>query len=156
QVRAKIAEIAVALRSRRYRLIEVGRDSLLAPLFGPEEECLRFTLVVDPWDINRPTDRVSEIILLVWRNAGIKVILGVKGVVPNEFVNVAVKRIGTRLGFDLNRSRAIASILGAVVRGQDFEFGNGIDAGVNVQRGVTAVVHVVAAVELPVVVLDTA
>ena len=59
------------------------------------------------------------------------------------------------LGFHFDGSGAVATILGAIVRRKNFEFGNGFGIGVNVQRGVGAIVHVVATVELPVVVFGT-
>ena len=63
---------------------------------------------------------------------------------------------GSALGFDFDRAGAVAAILRAVVRSQNLEFGDGINAGIDVQRAVAAVVHVVAAVEFPVVVLGAA
>ncbi len=60
------------------------------------------------------------------------------------------------LGLDFDRSRTVAAILRAVIRGQNFELRNRVNAGINVQRAVAAVIHVVAAVQFPVVVLGAA
>ena len=67
-----------------------------------------------------------------------------------------MKCAGSGLGFHFDGARTVAAVLSAVVRGKHFEFGDGIEAGIDVQGGVGAVVHVVPAVEFPVVVLDAA
>ncbi len=67
-----------------------------------------------------------------------------------------MKAVGAGLGLDFHRARPVAAVLGAVIRGQHFEFGDGLQAGIDVQRAVAAVIHVVAAVQFPVVVLHTA
>src|SRR5271170_3036183 len=63
---------------------------------------------------------------------------------------------GARLGLDFNRAGTIAAVLRAVVGGKHLEFGDGVNAGINVQRGVAAVVHGIAAVHLPVVIFGSA
>ena len=78
---------------------------------------------------------------------------GVEGVVAHKFVSIAVKLPWCPTWFRLHCTGAVAAILSAVIRGQDLEFRDGIDAGIDVQRCVAAVVHVVAAVQFPVVVL---
>src|SRR2546423_4915682 len=67
-----------------------------------------------------------------------------------------MEALGARLGLHLNRARTISSVLGAVVGGQHAEFGDGIQAGINIQGAVTAIIHAVAAIDLPVVVLRAA
>ena len=63
---------------------------------------------------------------------------------------------GAGFEFRLNRAGAVASVLRPVVRGQHLELRDRVDTGKNVQAAVAAIVHVVAAVEFPVVVLDAA
>ncbi len=81
---------------------------------------------------------------------------GVKVVIAQIFEGTAVEGAGTALSLHFHRPRAIASILRAIIRCQHFKFGDGFEIGINVQRGVAAVIHVVAAVELPIVVFVAA
>ena len=64
-----------------------------------------------------------------------------------------MERAGSGLRFDFNGAGTVAAILRSVIRGQNFELSDGFGVRIDVQRGVAAVIHVVAAVELPVVVL---
>ena len=81
---------------------------------------------------------------------------GIKDIVAHELVSVAVERTCTRLGLGLDGAGGVAAILCAVVGGQHAHFANGLDTGSNVQRGVAAVIHVVAAIQLPVVIFEAA
>ena len=56
----------------------------------------------------------------------------------------------------LNGTRTVPAILRAVVRGEHFDFRDRIRIGINVQRLIAAVIHVVAAVQFPVIVLGAA
>ncbi len=67
-----------------------------------------------------------------------------------------MERTGAGLGFHFNGARTVAAILRAVVGGQHLELGDGFRIGINVEGGVAAVIHVVATVEFPVVVLGAA
>ena len=109
-------------------------------------------------DVNRAAQRVTEIILLVFRSRTrpIKIILCVEKIIAHELVHVSVKGVRSGLELRLHRSGGISSVFRAVVGGQNADFGNGVDAGENVQRVVAAVVHVIAAVHFPVVVFSTA
>ncbi len=91
--------------------------------------------------------------LLVSRALVLEEVPRVKVFVAQKLERVAVKIActGFRDGFD--GCRAVAPVLSAVIRGQDFYLGHGIDVRIGVERAVAAVIHVVAAVELPVVVL---
>ena len=64
-----------------------------------------------------------------------------------------MKSAAARLGLHFHRARPIAPILRAVVRRQHLKFRDGFRVRINVQRRIAAVIHVVAAVQLPVVVL---
>src|SRR5208283_4256510 len=59
-------------------------------------------------------------------------------------------------GFDLGRARAVLAILRAIVGGQHLDFVNGLDAGIDVEGEVAAIVHHVAAVDFPIVVFGAA
>src|SRR5579863_7649993 len=63
-------------------------------------------------------------------------------------------RTGFRLHLD--RAGAVLAVLRAVVGGQYFDFGNGIDAGINIQRRVASVIESVTAVNFKVVVFGAA
>ena len=105
---------------------------------------------------NRTADSVTKIVLLIFRSirrALIEIAPGIEKIVAVELVHVAVEAAGAGLDLGLHGARSIASILRAVVRSQHADFGDGVNAGENVQRIVAAVIHVVAAVHFPVVVL---
>ncbi len=162
-VRTNIAEVARTLGAVRYLHVEGVGNTIAPPFLRPEEKCLFLFLVVNAGDIYRTADGIAKIVLLIWwDHAGatggnaVEVVLSVEQVVAHELIGVAVECAGAALGFDFDGTGSIAAILRAVVRGQHFELCDGIDAGVNVQRAVAAVIHVVAAIEFPVVVLDAA
>ena len=67
-----------------------------------------------------------------------------------------MERLRTRLRLNLDRAGAVAAILRTIVGSENFEFGDGFGVGVNVQGGIGTVVHIVAAVKLPVVVFGAA
>src|SRR5271167_2589819 len=58
-----------------------------------------------------------------------------------------------RFGFHFHSPRSIAAVLRTVIRGQNLDLGDGFGVWIDVQRRVAAVIHVVAAIHLPVVVL---
>src|SRR5215467_8121180 len=114
-------------------------------------------------NVNGTADGVAVVMLLELGNGqcwigflAVEEVQSVEGVVAAEVVDVAVKALATGLGFDFNGTGSVAAVLSAVIRSENFEFGNGIDAGINVKGGVRTVVHVVAAVEFPVVVFGAA
>jgi hypothetical protein len=82
--------------------------------------------------------------------------VGIEEIVAEIFKSAAVELAGAGLGFDFDGARAVAAVLRAIVGGEDFKFGDGLEVGVYVEGLVAAVVHVVAAVKLPVVVLVAA
>src|SRR6266550_1893702 len=67
-----------------------------------------------------------------------------------------MERAGARLGFDFHGAGAISAILCAIVGSEDFEFGDGLRIRIDVQGSVASIIHVVAAIKLPVVVLGAA
>ena len=79
--------------------------------------------------------------------------LGIKELVAEIFEGAAVEGSASRFGFDFDGAGAVAAVLGAVIRGENFEFRDGFRVGIDVECGIAAIVHVVAAVQLPVVVL---
>ena len=144
----------------RHRHVITSRKPIFAPLLRPEEESLLLVLVVDSGDVHRAAEGITVVVLLVGRSdaraagvCAVEVILRVEEVVAHKLVGIAVELIRPALGFNLDRAGTVAAVLGAIVRGEYFELSNGVDAGIDVQRAVAAVVHVVAAVEFPVVVL---
>ena len=162
-VRAHVTEVARALGAVRHLHVKGIRNAIAPPFLGPEEEGLLLVVVVHVRDVYRSTDGVAEIVLLIWRNdagaAGanaVEVVLRVEEVVAHKLISVAVECARAALGFDFDGTGSVATILRAVVRSQHFELCDGIDAGIDVQRTVAAVIHVVAAIEFPVVVLDAA
>ncbi len=64
-----------------------------------------------------------------------------------------MERGATRFDLGFDGTGPVAAVLRAIVRGEDLEFGDGFEVGINIEGGVAAVVHIVATVELPVVVL---
>src|SRR5947209_11305540 len=108
-------------------------------------------------DEDRSADGVSEIVLLVgslWRSR-----IGtlfpracIEEFVAQIFKGAAVECAGAGLGLDFDGAGPVAAVLRAVVGGEHLKFGDCFWVGIYVQRGVAAVVHVVAAIEFPVVV----
>ncbi len=82
--------------------------------------------------------------------------LCIKELVAEVFEGAAVEGSAARFGFDFYGAGAVAAVLSTIVRGKNLEFRYGFRIGVDVERGVAAIVHIVAAVELPVVVLRAA
>ncbi len=62
----------------------------------------------------------------------------------------------TRLCFHFNGAGAVAAVLRTVIGSKNLKLGNGLGIGIDVQRAIGAVVHVVAAVQFPVVVFGPA
>ena len=158
---AKIREVSATFRNRRYVLQNRRRVFLTAPLLRPEEERLIAIRIVVMGNENGAADGVAEVMLLVrrLRFRRIRTLFPgtrVEDVVAQIFERAAVEALASRLGFDFDRARTVTAILRTVVRRQDLEFGDRFDVRINVQRCVAAVIHVVAAVELPVVVFGAA
>ena len=107
-------------------------------------------------NIDRAAKGISVIILFVRRNAVLEIVRGIKRVVAYELIDVAVESVGAGLSLYFHSARAVTTVLSSVVRSEDAKFGNRFQARVNVQRGVASVIHVVATIQFPVVVLDTA
>ncbi len=113
------------------------------------------------WNVDGAADGVAEVVLfvgsLLLRDiSALFPRLGVEEFVAEIFEPAAMEGAGAGLGFDFDGAGAVAAVLRAVVRGEDFKFGDGFRVWINVERRVGAVVHVVAAVEFPVVVLGAA
>ena len=160
--RAKIAKVAVALGIRG-DVHSAGRVGVLfaAPFLRPKEKGLLLICIVMVGNENRSADGVAEIMLFV-RGFGLGGIgtlfprARIKKVIAEIFEGAAVEGGPAGLCLHFDGTGAVAAVLSAVVRGENFEFGNGFRVGVDVEGGVAAVIHVVAAVELPVVVLRAA
>src|SRR5262249_6740715 len=141
----------------------LARNEVTAPLFREEEKGLFLVGVVVIRNVDGAADGIAVIVLLeLWNGLsrisvlGVEKVQCVEGVVTAEIVDIAVKALAAGLGFDFHSAGSVAAVLCPVVRSEDLEFGDGIDARVNVERGVRTVVHVVAAVEFPVVVFGAA
>ena len=108
-------------------------------------------------NVNRTADRVAKIVLLVGSLRRRRICAffprpRVEEIVTQIFESTAVERTGARLGFHFHRAGSVAPILRAVVGGQDLKLRDRLRIGINVQRRVGPIVHVVAAVQFPVVV----
>src|SRR5260370_10245710 len=149
RTRTQIAEVSLALRQRWYRnLRESSGHAISAPFFGPEE----ISLVLDDW----ATEGVAKIILLVSSPLGIEEPARIKSILAQELIDASVEMVGSGFRFHLDGAGTISAVLSPIIGGKDAEFSDGFDAGINVERAIAPVVHVVAAVEFPVVVLRPA
>ena len=132
------------------------RHDVAAPLFGKEEERLLLVRVVVTGNEDRAANGVAKIVLLeLWGRGGliVKEITRVQSIIATKIVEVAMKLVRSGFGFHFYGTRSVATILRAIIGGQYLDLGDGVNAGINVQRGVAAVIHVIATVQLPVVVL---
>src|SRR6202044_795305 len=120
------------------------------------KECFLLVDVVMAGNKYGAADGATEIVLLISGNRSCAKLGGVEGVVADEFVQVAMERTGARLGFDFYGSRTVAAVLRAEIRSQHFHFGNRVNARVNIQRGVAAVVLGIASIPFEVVVFRAA
>src|ERR1035438_252804 len=159
--RAKIGKISGALSGGWNVLTDGVRVLLSAPFLGPEEKGLLLLGIVVVRNVNRTTDGVTEIVLLI-RRVGVARFaaglprFGVKEIIAQIFKSAAVEGTAAGLGLDFDGAGTVAAVLRAVGGGQDFKFGDRFEVGIDVQRGIAAIVHVVPAVEFPVVVLGAA
>src|SRR5215472_2558063 len=110
------------------------------------------------WNENRAANGIPEVMFLVGGLLGSWICaffpgLGIKELVAKVLEGATVKSGASRFGFDFNRAGTVTTVLCAIVRSEDFEFGDGLRIRINVQGSVASVIHVVAAIKLPVVVL---
>ena len=108
---------------------------------------------------DRTADAVAEVVLLVagfWRPGNIEVVVRVERFVAGKLPKRSVKFISPGLGFDLDGSGSVLAVLRPVIRGQYLHLFDGLDAGIDIQGEVAPIVHHVAAVDFPVVVLGAA
>src|SRR2546423_1515813 len=106
----------------------------------------------------RPTQGVAVVMLLIGgllggRIGAFRPRFRIEELVSHILEGAAMEAVCPTLGFHFHSSRAIPAILRAVVRCQYFELGDRFWIGINVEGGIAAVIHIVAAVEFPVVVL---
>src|SRR5260370_9390610 len=109
-------------------------------------------------DIHRPADGIPVIILLIRCLLASCAFTFGPGFRLEEFIAVvfegaAVERTATGLRFHFYRAGTVAAVLCPVTGGENFEFRDGFWIWVYVQVGIGAVIHVVSAIELPIVVL---
>src|SRR5882672_5861693 len=154
------AGVLAALGQRRNSLVEgLTRHQVATPFFGKEEESFLFLAVVVARNENRTTDSVAVVMFLElgrWLNLVFEEVARIECIISSKVVNIPVELGGSRFCFHLDRAGSVAAILRPVVRGEDLDLGNRVNAGINVQRTIAAVIHVVAAIDLPVVVLGAA
>src|SRR5437879_6001727 len=111
--------------------------ALAVPCFRPEEKC--FIL------FDRTAHGVTKIVaaqqLLFAAGVGRRgapaleeVILGVQSVVPAKVVEVAMKLVGSALGYDIDLRAGGAAVLGSVGVALDFELFDSVDGGVGQNR----------------------
>ena len=129
---------------------------MLSPLLGEEEEGFFLVVVVVVGNVNGSTESVTVVVLLVRRpgvfGRVVKEIVGVKEVVAGVFEGTAMETRGSALGLDFNGAGAVSSVLSSIIGGQHPKFGDGLGIGINVECAIAPVIHVVAAVDLPVVI----
>ena len=107
-------------------------------------------------DEYRTANGAAEVVFLILGHGGLEEVPRIEVVVPNEFKDVSVEILGTRFRHRFDSPGSVSAVLRAVVGGQHPHLGDGIHIGVDVERAVAAVIHVIAAIHLPVVVLDAA
>src|SRR6266487_434018 len=73
----------------------------------------------------------------------------VEDLVAQVLESAAVEGSTAGFGLDFHGTGAVAAILRAIVGSEDLKLGNGFRVGVNVQRGIAAVVHVGSSREWP-------
>src|SRR5208283_1131342 len=89
-----------------------------APFIGTKEE--RSVLP------DGAAERGAKLILVELRLDGIEIALGIENLVAEILVNIAVKRVGTGLGYDIDDGARVPSIFGIEGIGNDAEFRNRI------------------------------
>ena len=131
-----------ALDQRRYCLIEVvvGGVFFEAELLGEKKESPVF-VGIDFWNRDWPAQREPEIILAKLGRSKrlVEIIPGVQIFVAQKIIGAAVQRTAARLRVHQNGARSAASVLRAIVRGQNLQFVDRVQAGINHQRALAAV-----------------
>ena len=151
--RAEIVKVSGAFGIRRNILVVGVGNFLAAPLLRPEEEGLFLIGVVEVWNENRAPDGVTPIVLFVGSLGFVvetlRPIAGVEDFVAAVVGSAAMEGAAARLGFDFDGAGTVLAILGAVIGGEDLKFSDRFEVGINVERAVGAVIHVVAAIDFP-------
>src|ERR1700722_7670526 len=158
---ANIAEESVSLRNGRNSLVELRGRFFAASFFGEKEKGLVLGRIVMTWDKNGAANSAAEIVSAIKRllRADVKIIAGIKKFIADEFVTVPVKMRLAGLGGHQHGSRSATAKFRAVIRGENLQLADGVQAGVNDQCAGTAVdagIEDVAAVHVEIVVLDAA
>ena len=118
-----------------------------AQFFREEEK----RLIVKNW----AAECAAEVVVAEHRSGRSVVIVdrtvGIEYIVAKEFIQTAMEAVRSRPRDNIDLTRGRPAKLRAVVAARDFELGDGIHAGINQQRNVGPVVHIVNAVNCPVV-----
>ena len=131
----------------------IGDDA--ADFLREEEESLVLGGVVVVWNVEGTAEGVAKIVIAERRTldgfAVVEKVVGGQPVVTEELVGVTVESAGAGLGGDDDLASSGAAVFGFVLAAEHHEFGNGVDAGVGEQGEIGAAVHVIGAVDSPVV-----
>src|SRR5208337_1409830 len=152
---------AIAFRKGRYALIVGHRFPVVAILFGPKEKRLVLFGVVHPRDVERPAESSARFVLLVKRSAPglIEEVAGIKHVIAQEEIGVAMKVGCAALGGSQDRAGSAAAVHRAVVGGENLQIVDGVDTGVDDQSAaapIEAGVEDVTTIDIVRVVLNPA
>src|SRR5579872_7294287 len=98
---AKLPTLGIA---RNLGVEVLARHAIFAPFLRPEEEGLILAGVVYARNVDGAADGIAVVVLFIRRNGGLKVVAGVEGIVANEFINVAMERLGAGLEFGFHRA----------------------------------------------------
>src|SRR5262245_26899916 len=113
------------------------------------------------WNVYWAAYRVSEIVFFV-RRFRLRRICAlfprprVEDIIAQILERATMECTSSGLGFHFYRTRTVPPVLCAVIGRQNLKFGDGFWIWVYVEGGVGPVVHVVAAIQFPVVVLGAA
>ncbi len=142
-------------RQRAARLGGVGDD--LPPLLRIEEEGFVLLLVIDAGNVNRAADGEAEIVPPHFRagrdrgGAVVEKVVGVKNVVPEKLVSIAMELAGASARHDVDFAAGAATVFRQIVGTQHVELGDRVNTGIGKEGEVSAAIDVVGAVDLPVV-----
>ncbi len=82
--------------------------------------------------------------------------IGIESLIAAVVEGASVEFVGAGFCFHFDSAGTVFAVLRAVVGSQDFEFRDGFQVWIDIQRIVATVIHVVAAVDFPIVVLGAA
>ena len=151
-----VGEVARLLGGSRDK--SVSGDILhYAPRLVGEEEKGLVLPVVDVRNPDRSADGFAEVVVAKdgawreWRYQLVAPCVGVEDIIAEELVCTSVEHIRSGFRDDVYLARSATPELGRVLATQRLDFGDGIHAGIGEKRQVGSAIHVVGAVDRPVV-----